>query len=367
MLKSLYRRYPYFFNMFAVLVFLTITRILDSFAWYPPSPQKVKFITTNSLFEFVSFIPFIFLLIISCRWAIKRKRTFLLWFIIVASTLIIPTLVLILSGGLALLLGFKIQNPFSFVLIEKYTPGVGLEVLFLTATYFLTHLVLQTAKQKEEAFWSESLAKDVQLKMLRYQINPHFLFNVLNSIYTLIDENTEKAKKLVIDMSEYYRYTLNKQQQTTTTIEKEVDSIIKYLEIQKTRFEEEFHYEISVGEEVKSFLIPSFIVHLLIENAVKYGTKTMKEKLIICLSVKQVNKMLFIKVSNTGKLLNGSPPDDRKNDGTGNGIDNLKFRLALYYNDNYSFSLKEEDGWVVADIKINYAISDDKLKSHYSR
>ena len=123
------------------------------------------------------------------------------------------------------------------------------------------------------------MAKDVQLKMLRYQINPHFLFNVLNSIYTLIDENTEKAKKLVIDMSEYYRYTLNKQQHTIS-IEKEVESIMKYLEIQKTRFEEEFQYEISVDEAVKSILIPSFLIHLLIENAVKYGTKTVKQKLI---------------------------------------------------------------------------------------
>src|SRR5512133_1456667 len=98
--------------------------------------------------------------------------------------------------------------------------------------------------------------------MLRYQINPHFLFNVLSSIYTLIDENTEKAKKLVIDMSEYYRYTLTKQQQTIS-IEKEVESIMKYLEIQKTRFEEDFQYEISVDETVKSLLIPSFLIHLL--------------------------------------------------------------------------------------------------------
>jgi two-component system, LytTR family, sensor kinase len=367
MLKSLYRRYPYFFNMFAVLVFLTITRILDSLAWLPPSPQKTKIVLLNYLFEFISFLPFISLLIISFRWTIKRKQTFLLWIMIIAFAIFIPTLVLFLSSWLAILFGFKVMNPLSFILIEKYTPGVSLVVLFLCATYFLTHLILQAAKQKEEAFWSESLAKDVQLKMLRYQINPHFLFNVLNSIYTLIDENTEKAKKLVIDMSEYYRYTLNKQQQTTTTIEKEVESIIKYLEIQKTRFEEEFHYEISVAEEVKPFLIPSFIVHLLIENAVKYGTKTMKDKLIICLSVQQENNTLSIKVANTGKLLNGSPPEDRKTDGTGNGIENLKFRLALYYNDNYSFSLKEEDGWVVADIQIVNAIPDDKLKSHYCR
>ena len=143
-------------------------------------------------------------------------------------------------------------SAFYLDLVKKYSPGVSLVLLFLSATYFLTHLIIQQAgKQRETAHKAETLAKDVQLKMLRYQINPHFLFNVLNSIYTLIDENTEKAKKLVIDMSEYYRYTLNKQQ-LTVSIEKEVESIMKYLEIQKTRFEEEFQYEISVDETVKS-------------------------------------------------------------------------------------------------------------------
>jgi two-component system LytT family sensor kinase len=174
---------------------------------------------------------------------------------------------------------------------------------------------------------------------------------VLNSIYTLIDENTEKAKKLVIDMSEYYRYTLNKQQDTVS-IEKEVESIMKYFEIQKTRFEEEFHYEISVNEAIKSVLIPSFLIHLLVENAIKYGTKTEKQRLIVNLSIKMENKRLLIKVSNTGKLLIEKPGGERGIDGTGNGIENLKNRLGLYYNDNYSFSLIEEDGWVVASIEI---------------
>jgi sensor histidine kinase YesM len=352
MFKAFYRRYPFFFNMMAVLALLTITRTLDSFAWLPPSPQKSKIILLNYLYELIALIPVIFILIFSYRWTVIKKLTFLLYFLIVAFAILMPSLVLVLSTWLQFnIAGMKVQ-PITFNLIEKYTPGVSLVIFFLSATYYLTHLIIQTGKQKETAHKAETLAKDVQLKMLRYQINPHFLFNVLNSIYTLIDENTEKAKKLVIDMSEYYRYTLNKQQQTIS-IEKEVESIMKYLEIQKTRFEEEFQYEISVDETVKSVLIPSFLIHLLIENAVKYGTKTAKQKLIVRLSVILVNKMLSIKVSNTGKLLNATPDGEKNIDGTGNGIENLKNRLALNYNDNYSFSLKEEDGWVIAIIEIN--------------
>jgi LytS/YehU family sensor histidine kinase len=338
--------------MMAVLVLLTITRILDSLVWLPPSPHKTGIVLLNYMFEFISFIPIIFILIYCYSWTIKRKLTFLLCLLIVSFSVCFPSLVLILSSWLEINFSGKEVQRVTFNLIEKYTPGVSLVILFLSATYYLTHLIIQTAKQRETAHKAETLAKDVQLKMLRYQINPHFLFNVLNSIYTLIDENTDKAKKLVIDMSEYYRYTLNKQQ-LTIPIEKEVESIMKYLEIQKTRFEEEFQFEITVDEEVKSILIPSFLIHLLIENAVKYGTKTTKQKLIVHLSAKLVNKMLLIRVSNTGKLLNGTPNGENNIDGTGNGIENLKHRLGLYYDDNYSFSLKEKDGWVIAAIEIN--------------
>ncbi len=338
--------------MLAVLVLLILTRMLDSFAWLPPSPQKTNIIVLNYLFEFISFVPIIFILIFSYRWMVRRKQTLLLCSLVVVFAVCMPCLVLLLSSWLEILLSGKEVQPVTFNLIQKYTPGGSLVILFLSATYYITHLILQAARQRETAHKAETLAKDVQLKMLRYQINPHFLFNVLNSIYTLIDENTDKAKKLVLDMSEYYRYTLNKQQ-LTTSIEKEVESILKYLEIQKTRFEEEFQYEISVDEEAKSILIPSFLIHLLIENAVKYGTKTAKQKLIVHLSAELVDKMLLIRVSNTGKLLNAARGSEKNIDGTSNGIENLKSRLALYYNDGYSFSLKEEDGIVIAAIEIN--------------
>jgi two-component system LytT family sensor kinase len=351
MLKALYNRHQYFFNMLAVLLFLVITRMLDSIAWMPPGPKKTEVIIANHLFEFFSFLPFVFLFIYTYSWAIKSKLSFLPYLFVIIYMVFGPALFLFLSTWLETALWKKEVLPFTLDLVKKYSPGVSLVLLFLSATFYFTYLKLQSAKQLEEMHRAESLAKDVQLKMLRYQINPHFLFNVLNSIYTLIDENTDKAKKLVLDMSEYYRYTLNKQQHTIS-IEKEVESIMKYLEIQKTRFEEEFQYDISVGEEVKSILIPSFLIHLLIENAVKYGTKTSKQKLIIHLSAELVNNMLSIRVSNTGKLLNAAPDGEKNIDGTSNGIENLKNRLGLYYNDNYSFSLKEEEGWVIATIEI---------------
>ena len=353
MLKTLYKRHPYFFNMLAVLVLLTIVRMLDNFAWVTPRPERTKIILLDSLFEFITFFSILLLLLFTFRQTLKRKQIIVLYSLIIVYSVLGPILYVFLDVELEFLFWPEhINPPLTINTISKYAPGGSLVILFLAATYYLTSLKLQSEKQLEETHKAETLAKDIQLKMLRYQINPHFLFNVLNSIYTLIDENTEKAKKLVIDMSEYYRYTLNKQEHTIS-IEKEVESIKKYFEIQKTRFEEEFHYEISVDEAVKSVLIPSFLIHLLVENAIKYGTKTEKQKLIVNLSIIMVNKKLSIKVSNTGKLLIAKPDGEKNIDGTGNGIENLNQRLSLYYDDNYSFSLKEEDGWVIAAIEIN--------------
>jgi sensor histidine kinase YesM len=352
MLKAIYRRHQYFFNMLAVLVLLIITRAIDSFIWLPPEQENTKKILLNYLFEFIAFQPVIPLLIYSYKWIARRNLPILTGILVVVFVLFLPGIVLFISGKIGSLYpGIKIM-PFTIELIEKYTPGGSLVILFLSATFWITNLILQTARQRETAHKAETLAKDVQLKMLRYQINPHFLFNVLNSIYGLIDENSTKAKKLVLDMSEYYRYTLNKQQMTIS-VEKEVESVLKYLEIQKTRFEEEFEFEILVEEAAKSIMIPSFIIHLLIENAVKYGTKTEKKKLIISLLIRLTDKRLVINVSNTGKLFIPEPLSDSNITGTSNGIENLKHRLELYYNENSSFSLKEKDGWVIASIEIN--------------
>jgi sensor histidine kinase YesM len=352
MLKEYYNKHKYFFNMLGVLTFVIIVRVLDWLAWAPSStPEKTKVVVVEHLFQFICFILIIFMLIFSYRWALKKKNRFLLYFIIASYAILGPVLFLYLGTWLEDIFWPKYVLPMSFGLLTKYSPGASLIILFLSSAYYVTYLIEQSGKQRETAHRAENLAKDVQLKMLRYQINPHFLFNVLNSIYTLIDENTEKAKKLVIDMSEYYRYTLSKQQQTVS-IEKEIDSILKYLEIQKTRFEEDFQYEIHVDESVKQILIPTFLIHLLVENSIKYGTKTEKQKLIINLSVRLLARSLIIRVSNTGKLVTAPANGEKNIDGTGNGIENLKYRLALYYNDNYSFTLKEENGFVIATIEI---------------
>jgi len=352
MIKALYRKYQYFLNIFAVLILLVITRLVDGLAWYPPSPHKVKNLILDHFFQFISFFPFIFLMIYAYNRALKKRSKIYINSLIIIFAVFAPIIVMFSTSGLEKLISNAKVLPITPKLILQYTPGASIVMLLLTATYFITYFKCQAEKEREAAHKSETLVKDVQIKMFRYQINPHFLFNVLNSIYTLIDENSGKAKKLVLDMSDYYRYTLTKQKECVT-IEGEIESIVKYLEIQKTRFEDNFQYEIVVDEIAKPLLIPSFLIHLLIENAIKYGKLTSKEKLIVNLSVKKQDELLIIRVSNTGKLMGLPANSEKPADGTSNGIDNLKGRLALYFGDNYTFSLEEEGNWVNATINIS--------------
>jgi len=349
MLKSLYSRHPYLFNLLIVLVLMELTRTLDRFAWTAPNPDKTTIVVLDTLFEFLAFIPVILIMIISFQWATKRKQMFLLAILVLVFVFIGPTLILLISTGLELVFLNREVLPVTMKLLERFTPGCMVNILLLSATFYLTHLRIQYARQKDAMHKAETLTREVQLKMLHYQINPHFLFNVLNSIHALIDENTGKAKKLVVDMSDYYRYTLNKQEQAIP-VGKEVEAVVKYLEIQKTRFEENFEYEIIVGDATREILIPSFVIHLLVENAVKYGIKSNEQKLVIRLTTELNNKLLLIKVLNTGKL----NPDQSGTNGTGSGIDNIKNRLGLFYNDKYSFSLTADNGWVTAAIEIEF-------------
>ncbi|EKD30926.1 MAG: hypothetical protein ACD_77C00447G0001, partial [uncultured bacterium] len=98
MLKAFYIRRQYFFNMLAVLIFLVLTRLLDGFAWYPPFPEKTKMLLIEHLAQFVSFFPLIFLLIFSYTWAIKRKMSILLYFLIITYAILSPAFVLCFSS-----------------------------------------------------------------------------------------------------------------------------------------------------------------------------------------------------------------------------------------------------------------------------
>jgi sensor histidine kinase YesM len=216
----------------------------------------------------------------------------------------------------------------------------------VTCLYFLIDHWLNLKKQKEMTMIATNLANEAQLQMLRYQINPHFLFNSLNTIRSMIEEDKEVARKMVTELSNFFRYSLS-HNGTTDIFENEMNAIKNYLAIQKIRFEEKLVVEYDIDEKINSMKIPFFIILPLVENAIKFGLQTSKKPLSIKICAK-VNNNLEISVHNSGKIAENS----NHGESTKTGIENTKKRLALYFPDNYAFQLFEENGWVISQILI---------------
>jgi len=203
-------------------------------------------------------------------------------------------------------------------------------------------LVIEKEK-REKAFL---LAQQAQLKMLRYQLNPHFLFNSLSSIQALIYENQRMGDKMLTELSEFLRYTLSHVNKTYVPFKEELEAIQRYLTIEKIRFEEKLEYSIHCTPEAGHYKVLSFLIQPLIENAIKHGIKTSEIPLKIRIDGKVLNSTLLIGISNTGQWVNG------KNEGT--GIVNLRERLENAYQNRHTFKTSENDGWVIVQLEIEH-------------
>ncbi|MCF8381454.1 MAG: histidine kinase [Bacteroidales bacterium] len=220
-------------------------------------------------------------------------------------------------------------------------------VIAFVGLYYLISYRFNLNKQKEMTLQATNLANEAQLQMLRYQINPHFLFNALNTIRSMIEEDKTVARNMITELSNFFRYSLS-QNGTTDTFENEINAIKNYLEIQKIRFEEKLMVTYDIDDKIHQMKIPFFIILPLVENAIKFGLQSSTIPLNIKI-VAKASDHLEISVHNTGKLVENS----KSLDGTKTGIENTKKRLSLYFADNYSFKLYEQDSWVIAQIIIN--------------
>lgn len=203
--------------------------------------------------------------------------------------------------------------------------------------------LLMEKEKREKAFL---LAQQAELKMLRYQLNPHFLFNSLNSIQALIFENQQMADKMVTELSEFLRYTLSHVNKTYVPFKDELDAVQRYLTIEKIRYEEKLEYTIQCSEEAGNYKVLSFLTQPLIENAIKHGIKTSAIPLKINIMGMVTNNTLHIEISNTGSWL--------QNENEGTGIANLKERLENAYENRHSLKIHELDGSVIVILDIEH-------------
>ena len=204
--------------------------------------------------------------------------------------------------------------------------------------------------EKERAEKADLLAQSAQLQMLRYQINPHFLFNSFSSLRALIRTDREKAEEMITKLSEFYRYSLSTRDSKEVPLIEEIDAINYYFEIEKIRFGSKIEFDIDIDPLAEEYPIPGFLIHPLVENAIKYGMKTSPSPLRIMLQADVEKGRLKICISNTGKWF--SQDKESKEHGTGTGLTNIRSRLEYSYPGNHKFEIAEEEGEVKVYIEI---------------
>jgi two-component system, LytTR family, sensor kinase len=183
--------------------------------------------------------------------------------------------------------------------------------------------------QREAALQATALAQEAQLKMLRYQLNPHFLFNTLNAISTLIlDNRNAVANSAVTGLSEFLRYTLDQDPMKKVTVAQEVEALNLYLNIEKMRFGARLRIEFSIEEAATTVLMPSLLLQPLIENAIKYAVSPREEGGRIRIRGHVTGGMLQLEVSDDGP---GMVDATRLTNGRGVGIRNTRERLQVLY------------------------------------
>lgn len=213
-------------------------------------------------------------------------------------------------------------------------------VLFWNAIYFTYHFFQKSRKQEISNLELAASNKESELKNLRSQLNPHFLFNSLNSIRALIDIEPSKAKISITTLSKLLRQSLILGKENLVKLESELSIAKSYLDLEKIRFEERLQVEWEIDDALESFEIPPFAMQMMVENAIKHGISNLKEGGVVKIRAYRESNTVFLEVINSGDLKDVVD--------LGVGIQNIKQRLALQYGDAASFSIKEVEGYVYA-------------------
>ena len=228
--------------------------------------------------------------------------------------------------------------------------------------YFAINFFLQIEEQADRLLRLEAQAANAQLAMLRYQLNPHFLFNTLNSISTLVLlKQTEPANAMLTRLSAFLRHTLVSQPSAKVTVAQEVETLKLYLEIERMRFEERLRTSFRISHEAADACLPSLLLQPLVENAIKYAVSPQEEGARISIAATRVGNRLRIEVSDTGPGPSAAGPltaadlSKRAKTSTGVGLVNIRNRLEQGYGDDHRFTIaRGEEGGFAVTIELPY-------------
>lgn len=230
--------------------------------------------------------------------------------------------------------------------------GLELDYIFVliawSAGFLVVHYSREATARQRQGLERELALRDAQLKALSYQLSPHFLFNALNSIRSLIAEDTERAREMVTRLSQFLNATLDAG--NATTLANELKTIGAYVAIQKVRFEAAMEVEIDASEDAERCAVPTLCLQPLVENAIQHGTREDGGPLRIRVSAEMDGARLRIAVANTGTLAPAVDGDQR----TGVGLSNTRARLVRFFESEPRLRLVQDGAWVRVEIEIDH-------------
>lgn len=265
------------------------------------------------------------LIVNNMRFYLPRKERY--WYVLVIS-IVLSALWLALSIGF---LKFIFRNNEAYRLFLDHSLYIRYILAFLMigcmAMISLLWYTLQEQQENEQRKKeAEKMAKDAELLKLRQQLQPHFLFNSLNSISALAGSQPEKARHMIQQLSDFLRGTLKKEEHQLVTLEDELRHLQLYLDIEKVRFGHRLQTHIAVTEDARHLLIPSLLLQPVVENAIKFGLYDTIEDVLITIAAGKKNDMLELTVSNPFDATTAISTQ-----GTGFGLASIQRRLFLLF------------------------------------
>ncbi|MDO8548798.1 MAG: histidine kinase [Ignavibacteria bacterium] len=235
---------------------------------------------------------------------------------------------------------FEIYDPSKFKPSSILVGTVNLSsvIIFWSLIYFAFHYFENYKKAEIESLIWENAVKEFELRTLRSQLNPHFMFNALNSIRALIKEDPQNAQTAVTKLSNILRYALKIERAESVPLDEEIQAVEDYLALEKIRFEERLKYEIKIDSKSGRIEIPPMMIQTLVENGIKHGITKRTEGGKINIETSLDDSKLHIRIKNTGQI----DPDAIKTS-TGFGINNTKHRLSLIYGEKAQFQISNQN------------------------
>lgn len=270
---------------------------------------------------------------------LELRLTLLIPRILIAS-LICSISISISTLGLSLLMNKEPRESLTFLTITINTFAILVLILFWNSIYFTYHYFQKSRQQEMDNISLDAKKTEIELKNLRSQLNPHFLFNLLNSIRALVDINPEQAKNAITHLSILLRKSLILGKENLVPFREELEMVSNYLDLEKIRFEERLQVTLIHDEYLNNFLIPPFSLQLLVENAIKHGIAQLVNGGEIIIKTEKKDESVVISVTNTGEI--------NINNHQGIGLENMRKRLEIQFKGMADFQLYEEKNSVKA-------------------